>query len=321
MANFKASQDVSLKVDNGSVLQGLGVLPQAGFIMLFAGDVAPEGWIFCEGGFFLSSNYPKLSDAFGIQNITPHSSNITASSDIIGIPGTSENLISYTVSDSSGFALGDYVSVSGVTPSGLNTDIARIFEVRSGNRITLSYISPITLSWTSGGTITKVKAGSIPNLKGRYLVGTTDSNLIGTSIGSNAHTHSFNYSVSVANTGTTAHNSAAVASNWGNISTGHNHGWNYSFGTGTNSNSFSNVPINVTAGNQANVWNSTHGHSFGGGIGYNAATVNHSHAGNMGETTTTGNSHGHSLSVSNVSTESGSSLPSTIYLKYIIKVG
>jgi microcystin-dependent protein len=294
--------------------------------MLFAGDIAPEGWIFCEGGFFLSSNYPKLSDAFGIQNITPHSSDIEYVEGIIYAGGSGPfqgKSLSFTVLDASGFTQGDYVSVTDSSLTDLNTEVAFILS-KNFNSITLYYFRDVSLPSgfaTPGGTITKVKAGEIPNLKGRYLVGTTDPNLIGTSIGSNTHTHPFNYSASVGNTGTTAHNSAAVASNWGNISTAHNHGWSYSFGTQTNSNGFSNAPVNVTAGNQANVWNSTHGHSFGGGIGYNAATVNHSHAGNMGETTTTGNSHSHSLTTSSVNTEPASSLPSTAYLKYIIKVG
>lgn len=231
MTNLKVSQDVSLRVTEGSQLQGLGVLPQVGFVMIFAGETAPPGWLLCNGGTFSSSEYPLLA----------------------------------------------------------------------------SFLGTTTL----------------PNLLSRSLVGTTNASEIKTVIGANTHTHPSTYTANLVSTGTSAHNVAAATSNWDSASNGtnHDHSWNYNVSTPPNSNSFSNVPINVTSGTQANVWNSTHGHDFGGAIDYDDDFESHSHGGNMAETTTSGNSHSHATSVSNVSTNSGTSVPPSIYLYYIIKAG
>ena len=231
MANFKVKEDVSLTITEGSQLQGMNVLPQVGFIMLFAGDTAPPGWLLCNGLTFSSSLYPQLA----------------------------------------------------------------------------SFLGTTTL----------------PNLLSRSLVGTTNAAEIKTVIGANTHTHATSYTANLVSTGTSAHNVAGAASDWGYVSNGtnHDHGWNYNVSTPGNSNSFSNVPVNVTAGNQANVWNSTHGHNFSGGIDYDDDFESHGHGGNVGDTTTSGNSHAHTTSVTNASTGSGTSIPPSIYLYYIIKAG
>lgn len=231
MANFKVKDDLALNVTQGSDLQGLSVLPQVGFVMLFAGETAPSGWLLCNGGTFSSSEYPLLA----------------------------------------------------------------------------SFLGTTTL----------------PNLISRSLVGTTTSAEIGTVIGANTHTHASAYTANLDSAATPAHNNAGVASNWSAAGNGanHDHSWNYNLSTPGNSNSYSNVPVNVTAGNQANVWNSTHGHNFGGGIDYDDDYEYHSHGGNQGDTSTSGNSHAHTTSVTNASTGSGSSIPPSIYFYHIIKAG
>lgn len=231
MANFKVKDDLALNVTQGSDLQGFNVLPQVGFVMLFAGETAPSGWLLCNGGTFSSSEYPLLA----------------------------------------------------------------------------SFLGTTTL----------------PNLISRSLVGTTNATEIGTVIGTNTHIHASSYTANLGSTGTPAHNNAAVTSNWAAAGNGtnHDHSWNYNVSTPGNSNSYSNVPVNVTAGTQANVWNSTHGHNFNGAIDYDDDYEYHSHGGNQGDTSTSGNSHGHSTSVTNANTGSGSSIPPSIYFYYIIKAG
>lgn len=171
----------------------------------------------------------------------------------------------------------------------------------------------------------------VPNLSSKSIVGTSVSGSVGLDTGSNnTHSHNFNYSASLDSAATPSHETAGAASNWAAVSGpahAHNNSPNgnftYNFGTPGNSNSFSNVPVNVTAGNQANVWNSTHSHSLGpGSIGYNTATVSHAHDGNYSTTTVSGNSHGHNTNVSGTTNSSSAShIPPGIYFCYIIKAG
>jgi microcystin-dependent protein len=240
MANLKVLDDLAIKNSSGLPTQGMSVLPQVGFVMLYAGTTAPSGWFICNGGTFSSTTYPLLYAALG------------------------------------------------------NTT-------------------------------------TLPDLKGRYLVGTTNSSLIKTSIGQEYHDHVIDYQSTIDNASAEAHETAGAASNWSNLGLSHQHTGNYWFdvpgsprdhrGAGYASNSYSNVPVNTTAGNQANVWNSTHGHGQGGGIGYNAATVNHSHAGNFSTTTISSNQHSHTASATSGTTSPTSHKPSTVYLNYIIKAG
>jgi hypothetical protein len=241
MANLKVLDDLAIKNSSGLDSQGKSILPQIGFVMMYAGTTAPSGWLICDGSTFSSATYPLLYAALG------------------------------------------------------NTT-------------------------------------TLPDLKDKYLVGTTNSGLIKTAIGSNSHTHPFTHTVTVTAAGADDHETTGAASDWSNLSLAHNHGGNYWFdvpggaydhrGGGGASNSYSNVPINVTAGTQGNVWNSTHGHGTGGGITYNAATVNHSHTGNFSTTTKTSTNHSHVPVITNVSTEASSShVPATMYLNYIIKAG
>ena len=241
MANFKVLDDLAIKKSSGLVSQGVGVLPQVGFVMLYAGTTAPSGWLICNGGTFSSTTYPLLYAALG------------------------------------------------------NTT-------------------------------------TLPNLQNKYLVGTTNTSLIKTSIGSNSHTHAMDYQSTIDNAGAADHETTGAASNWANRGISHSHAGNYWFdapgsglyGGNSNtgaSNSYSNVPVNTTAGNQANVWNSTHGHGQGGAITYNSATVNHSHTGNFTTTTLTSNQHSHTASATSANTAATPHIPSTVYLNYIIKAG
>jgi hypothetical protein len=240
MANLKVLDDLAIKKSSGLVSQGVGVLPQVGFVMLYAGTTAPSGWLICNGGTFSSTTYPLLYAALG------------------------------------------------------NTT-------------------------------------TLPNLQDKFLVGTTNTGLIKTSIGSNSHTHAIDYQSTIDNASADGHETTGAASNWSNLGLSHNHTGNYWFdvpgsprdhrGGGGASNSYSNVPVNTTAGNQANVWNSTHGHGQGGGVSYNAATVNHSHAGNFSTTTISSNQHSHTASATSANTQAAIHIPSTVYLNYIIKAG
>lgn len=315
MANLKVSENLTSE-------NNLEILPHIGTILTYAGTTAPAGWLLCNGAAQLKSSAPILAQALGFTgSFTAYSSNITASSPIIGIPGTSDNLIGYTVSNSSGFQVGDYVSVTGVTPSGLNTAIAQIYETRAGNRIGLEYSSSITLTWTSGGTITKVDAFPIPDLRERYLIGKGSGSLtLATNTGANNHTHTYSYAGNdSANTAIShAHN---VGTYFNATYTAHAH---YSY-VDVGIVGFGNNAATFRAGSSQNMTTQNHAHSTGGYAGgSNYAGYNHAHNGSITRNDTNAPAHLHTVASSGTGTISSNTAintPPTIYLNFIIKAG
>lgn len=320
MANLKVSEDLVSE-------NNLEILPHIGTILTYAGTTAPAGWLLCNGGIQLKSTAPVLAQRLGfIGSFTPYSSNITASSPVIGIPGTSENLISYTVSNSSGFQVGDYVSVTGVTPSGLNTSIAQIYETRAGNRIGLAYSSNITLTWTSGGTITKVDGFSLPDLRERYLIGKGSSNLaLNTNTGSNNHTHTYSYAGFTSDytfpvSQTHSHN---IGTYFNATPVSHYHYANVE----PSISGFGNTAATFRAGSSQNMTTQNHAHSTGangGNTNYNSLDQNHAHNGTITRNDASATTHNHTVSTSNAGTISSNTpinSPPTIYLNFIIKAG
>lgn len=85
MANFKLKESASKK-SLASTTAGTGIIPQAGFIMPFAGTTAPSGWALCDG----TNGTPDLRGYFVI--------GATSSSNIGGTVGSTNHTHNYAFS-------------------------------------------------------------------------------------------------------------------------------------------------------------------------------------------------------------------------------
>jgi hypothetical protein len=86
VANFKLKESAD-KVSAGTTLAGVNIIPQAGFIMPFAGTTAPSGWALCDG----TNGTPDLRGFFII--------GATSSGNIGGTTGSNNHTHNYTFSN------------------------------------------------------------------------------------------------------------------------------------------------------------------------------------------------------------------------------
>jgi hypothetical protein len=83
VANFKLKESAD-KVSAGTTLSGVNIIPQAGFIMPFAGTTAPSGWALCDG----TGGTPDLTGYFLI--------GATSSGNVGSVTGSNTHTHSYT---------------------------------------------------------------------------------------------------------------------------------------------------------------------------------------------------------------------------------
>jgi len=168
-----------------------------------------------------------------------------------------------------------------------------------------------------------VVGATVPDLRNRYLVGVYSSNNIGQTSGSNSHSHFGFYYLGVNDTNRwQAHNHSFNTYNTDTVGIAHNHtgNLNQSF-----ANSLGSSPhTNFVNGNQANVITRNHIHPTTGtaNLAY-TSTGTHNHRHDAGASNSSGmvsNSHGHGVDEAfGLFTNSGSNIPPTISLNYIIK--
>ena len=145
MANFKLKESAD-KVSSGTALAGVNIIPQAGFIMPFAGTTAPSGWALCDG----TNGTPDLRGYFVI--------GATSSGNIGGVTGSNTHTHSYTfsninislttnVADHSAAIVDNVMSAAGAPVSHSHTYSA---GVTTPNQSSGNFIN-----WSNGNTTTR----------------------------------------------------------------------------------------------------------------------------------------------------------------------
>jgi len=200
MANFKLKESLDKK-SVGTALAGVNIIPMAGFIMPFAGNTAPSGWVLCDG----TSGTPDLRGEFPI--------GATSSANIGTINAGSTHTHSYSYP---ALSIADATGTHNAISFSTNTPSQTIAEVDHAHTISIAFSSA---THTGGNFVTNSTGNAISRTP-------------------QAHSHSTNSSTVAAGTNTTGGSHAhTVASTLNTLASAHNHtsnaGGSGTSGTGT----------------------------------------------------------------------------------------
>jgi len=171
MANFKLKESAD-KTSSGTVLAGVNIIPQTGFIMPFAGTTAPSGWALCDG----TGGTPDLRGHFLI--------GATSSANIGAVKGASSHTHSYAFSavsvDNSSNAADHGAPLSGNLDAGGVNNTAHS-HTYTASVDTPSYYSGNFINWSNGSNTTRT-------FRSHDHVGSTNTMTTGTGVVGN-HVH------------------------------------------------------------------------------------------------------------------------------------
>ena len=160
----------------------------------------------------------------------------------------------------------------------------------------------------------------LPNLSGRYLVGYYSNVAVGTTGGANTHTHGMTTATNALSSYTpAAHSHTFPGYTVVESSYTHNHNMSGNFYPGNND-AQGNA---LTSTGTTNAVPYNHNHPITGNTaisGSNTGNITHEHTVNSaGVNATSSNGHTHTAGAVTATEVSGSSIPQTLYLNYIIK--
>ena len=236
----------------------------------------------------------------------------------------------------------------GVTLSGIDSQTREVLNSFAQIGMVLPYLGPITQTSSSGIITTTAPSGwllcngdafseieyprlaqvlgyaitALPNLVSKYIVGTNGPGFVGSSTGTNTHTHSTSYGTpTVSSVTMAAHETAAGTVSSGASATNHDHANNV--GANIDYASSSTFVNYITPGNQANVHARTHQHTLSVGSTSGATNDNHAHtitraASGFAQTPGAASEHNHVASHASTIDTTSTAIP-TIYVNYIIK--
>lgn len=233
----------------------------------------------------------------------------------------------------------------GVTLSGIDSQSREVLNSFAQIGMVLPYLGPITQTSSSGIITTTAPSGwllcngdafleteyprlaqvlgyaitALPNLVSKYIVGTNSPGFVGSSSGTNTHTHSASYGTpTVSSVSMDSHETIGTNVFSGASATNHDHANN--IGANIDYASASTF-INYVAGSQANMHARTHQHSLSVGSTSGATNDNHQHVvyqSTSGFTQGASSQHTHVASHSSTIDTPSTAIP-TIYVNYIIK--
>jgi hypothetical protein len=151
------------------------IVQELPFISLTSGGIATSTPISLKTGYIRiipeANAYVKLSNSTGINTTTgfwiPANNEVVLKETvrcqpIVGIVTGTSTVVSIPEGTTSAFEAGDYVELTGITPSGINTSYTQVSSVEKSAGYNSSYNTKITLSWNtaSQGPVT-VPTGEI----------------------------------------------------------------------------------------------------------------------------------------------------------------